>query len=381
MLRKETIAFSLTPTIKGSQLDNYTEAIYLNEALINMKSAGLIDCILSGYVFTPSESFDNTLETLSKVIAEPETGILSDSSKRFFNGYEIIVKPLLILTDYSGIRQINMFLTLFLSLLMFQLMIRRRLERYIPAVIISLLFIRPLTIALNMTFFGFYVCMLVPCIFILFSKEETLQQRGWLLFGITGAVTYYFNMNYFQLLSFGIPLLFYFLITGTPRKSFDLLKTIAYFFFTWLVGCVGMMVFKWIAYAVLVDLDIFSQMMDTFLFRTDVDRGSRWQAITINLETAFGSTWWNILEILFMAGNIFGWIKNKKMFALSRTNIVLLAVMILIPVGRYFILANHVIIHHWVMYRLLMIPVLTFNILITKMWSENGPKKGEGIHI
>ena len=367
VLSQETDYFSVTPGIEGTRLDNFTEAIYLNEAMVSTKDAGLLECILSGYQFNPADSTGLQVEKLSKAVADPEGNTLSAESKRFFNGYETVVKPLLLLTDYSGIRQINLFAGFFLTLLLLYLMMKRGLQVYILPVVVSLLFIRPLTLMLNMTFFGFYVCMLIPCIFILLSKKETLEKKAWLLFGITGAATYYFNMNYIQLLSFGIPMIFYFLVTGVPEKPAALLKTAVYLFIVWLVGCVGMMVFKWIAYALLINSNIFSQMKDYFLMRTDVDKGSRLSAVRANLETAFSSTWWNVTEIVFIGATAAGWIRHRKKLSLPVQEILLMAVMAALPVGRCFILSNHVINHYWVTYRLMMIPVLAFNILITRM--------------
>ena len=379
MLVQETNYFSITPTVAGTTLDNNTEAIYLNEALINTKDTSLMECILSGYQYNVKNFSGSNIETLTKAMAEPENTMLFDGCKRFFNGYEVPVKLLLILTNYSGIRQFNMFLSLFLTLLLIYLMNKRKLQHYIIAVIVSLLFIRPLTVTLNMTFFGFYLCMLIPCICMLVLKKETLKQKAWLLFGITGAVTYYFNMNYIQLLSFAIPLMFYYLIVGLPSKPLCLIKLSGYFFIVWLVGCIGMMVFKWVVYAVFIDSNIFEEMLDAFLFRTNIDKGSRLYAIKVNWETAIGNKWWNVLEIVFALGSIVLWFRKKGKPGLSWTDILFLALMLALPLGRYIILANHVTIHAFVTYRLLLIPVMAFNLLVTKLWSKNGDTDVERI--
>ena len=381
MLKQETEYFSITPNVKGSRFDNYTEAIYLNEALINTKDANLLECILSGYRYNVKDYSGSPVATLSKVMSEPENTVLNDASKRFFNGYEIVVKPLLVLTDYSGIRQINLFISLALSLILLYLMNKRKLQRFIIPVVVSFLFIRPLTLTLNMTFFGFYLCMLIPCICMLLIKKETLLQKSWLLFGITGAITYYFNMNYIQLLSFAVPLIFYYMIVGMPAKPLHLTKTVIYYFVTWLVGCVGMMVFKWIVYAIFIDSSIFEQMRNHFFSRTETDQGSRLFAIKVNLETAIGSTWWNVLEIVFLLGNIIQWIRNKNKPNLSWVDMVFLALMTALPIGRYIIFANHVTVHNWVTYRLLLIPVLALNIAVTKLWSQNEYNNEKRIHI
>ena len=366
-LYDEGVYHSMTPKLAGAQLDNYTEALYLNQALVGKNDAPILDCILEGYQFEPpaADEYQDPIVKLKSAIEDPESAALVPENKRFFNGYTMVMKLLLELTHYSGIRQINLYLGLFLFLMLLWGMLRRGLQGYILPTIVSLLLIHPVTMALNMASFGFFVCMLVPCILMLWMKKETLEKRGWLLFGITGAATYYFNMNYIQLMCFGVPVLFYFLLTGLPEKPLKLLGKLAELFIAWMAGLVGMMVFKWIAYAILKDPKVFSEMLDQFFFRTGLSKGSRTDAIIHNLTIAFENRWWNLLEILFIAGTVVYRIRRKKKFIFSLSEGLLLLVMILLPVGRYFILSNHVLVHGWTTYRLLLIPVLAVNLLLT----------------
>ena len=366
-LYDEGVYHSMTPKLAGAQLDNYTEALYLNQALVGKNDAPILDCILEGYQFEPpaADEYQDPIVKLKSAIEDPESAALVPENKRFFNGYTMVMKLLLELTHYSGIRQINLYLGLFLFLMLLWGMLRRGLQGYILPTIVSLLLIHPVTMALNMASFGFFVCMLVPCILILWMKKETLEKRGWLLFGITGAATYYFNMNYIQLMCFGVPVLFYFLLTGLPEKPLKLLGKLAELFIAWMAGLVGMMVFKWIAYAILKDPKVFSEMLDQFFFRTGLSKGSRTDAIIHNLTIAFENRWWNLLEILFIAGTMVYRIRRKEKFIFSLSEGLLLLVMILLPVGRYFILSNHVLVHGWTTYRLLLIPVLAVNLLLT----------------
>jgi hypothetical protein len=367
-LYDEGVYTSVTPKLAGTQLDNFTEALYLNQALVSTKDAPLLDCVLEGYQFEPpaADEYQDPIVKLKRAAEEPASASLIPENKRFFNGYTVVMKILLELTHYSGIRQINLYLGLFLFLILLWGMLKRGLRRYILPTVVSLLLIHPVSMALNMASFGFFVCMLLPCIGMLWMKKETLEKRGWLLFGITGAATYYFNMNFIQLLSFGVPVLFYFLITGVPEKPLKLLGKLAELFIAWMVGLVGMMVFKWIVYAILKDPKVFSEMLDQFLVRSGLSEGSRTDAILHNVTIAFENRWWNLLEILFIAGTVLQKIRKKEKFAFSVSGALLLLIMILLPVGRYFILSNHVLIHGWTTYRLLLIPVLAFNLRLIR---------------
>ena len=219
IFQQETDYFSVTSGISGSQLDNYTDAIYLNEAMVSRKDASIIECILSGYQFIASEEEGTPVANLERVINNPENVSIRPITERFFNGYEVVVKPLLCITDYAGIRQINIFIVLSLSAPLFILMAKKGLSRFIVPFVLAIAFINPLTVSLSMTFVGFYYCMIIPSVIILAMKPETLARKGWLVFGFIGACTFYFNMNYFQLLSFGVPLVFYLFVNGFPEKT------------------------------------------------------------------------------------------------------------------------------------------------------------------
>ena len=367
-LYNEGVYHSITPKLTGSQLDNYTEALYLNQALVGTKDAPLTDCILEGYQFETPEAggYRDPIVKLKEAVEDPKSAELINENKRFFNGYTAVMKILLELTHYSGIRQINLYLGLGLGLLLLWRMLKRGLERYIVPTVLSLLLIHPVTMALNMASFGFFVCMMLPCILMLCIRKETLEQKAWLLFGITGAVTYYLNMNFIQLLSLGVPALFYFLITGVPEKPLKLLGKLTELFIAWVAGLVGMMIFKWISYAILKDPKVFGEMLDQFLFRTGLSEGSRMDAVLRNLTVAFENRWWNLLEIFYIAYIIITIIRKREKVTFSLSEILLLLFMILLPMARYFILSNHVLVHTWTTYRLLLIPVLAFNFLAMK---------------
>ena len=217
--------------------------------------------------------------------------------------------------------------------------------------------------------------MVIPSIVMLIIKKETLEEKGWLVFGITGACAFYFNMNYFQLLSFGMPLIFYFLVVGFPKKVKEMVSVVALLFIPWGIGYAGMMVFKWTVYAITIEPDMFAKMIDHIFMRSGTDQGSRWDGVLDNFNVAFGNVWWNIIELSFIVFNIIIYIKRKSKIYFSATEAMLLLIMIAMPIVRYLIFANHVTIHNWVTYRILMMSVLTFNILIAKAGRINGLEK------
>ena len=362
---KETDYYSITPTISGSTLDNYTDSIYLNEALVSAKDSSLWKSMMSGYLFSSNELSPS--RNLANIFNNPSDYKLESNLSRFFNGYILFVKLLLFLTDISGIRQFNIFMV-FLTLLLFCLLLNKRgFSNYIFPIIISLMFINLLAISLCMTFVGFYYCMIIPCIIMLIIKKETLIKYAWIFFEIIGICTFYFNMNYFQLLTFVLPFMIYMLIIGFPKNCKDAALIFIKLFVMWFIGYAGIMVFKWLLYALTLKPDMFKEMINSVLFRTSVNRGSRLFAISKNIKIGFGNIWWNAIEETFILFQVIKHLKNKTKIKIRKVDLFLLFVMMCMPICRYFILANHVIIHSWVTYRLIMIPILVFNIILVKI--------------
>lgn len=378
VLQQETNSFSISMNVPGSALDNYTEALYLNQALVDGRENGLLRTVLSGYTYEGGS--DAPIQNLTIALTSPDDAALEPTHVRFWNGYQVPVKFLLVFMRYSNIRQLNLFLLFWLCIFLCYLMARRKLQRYILPFLLALLFLRPITCALNMTFSGYLYCTLLPCLVMLLAN-------GWLrvgyrylyFFEIIGICVFYFNMNYFQLITFAVPMLFYFLINGFPEKLPDMLAPVGACFFMWFGGYAGMMVCKWALYAVVVDPGIFRDMITLTVYRTSAEHETghitRLGAVYRNLQAGFGNIWWDLSEVGFLLGVLLPTRKSALRARLCRPSMAeaaLLLVMIALPFARYMVFANHVFEHFWVTYRLLAITVFALNIFMVRVVANNG---------
>jgi len=374
-LKRETDYFTVTEGIPGSRLDNYTDAIYLNEALVSGQNLGLLKCALSG--FYTDTNIDSPTQNLTMLFEGVSTSI-SPRESRFWNGYEVVLKPLLEITDYAGVRNINIIFEILLVAQLCFLMIERGLKKYLIPVILSYIFLNPISLALCMTFAGFFYCTVIPCIIIL-SKNDWLKQnhRYLLFFEFIGIVTFFFNMNYIQLICFFFPLMFYYMMNGFPQEPLEAVKPVAVLFFSWFIGWAGMMVFKWGMYAITFNPGMFTDMMDWALNRTSTEAMgveiTRLDAVKANLRLASSNNFWNLLQIVFVLSCIWKCIKNRVSVDFV-AGFLLLLISISFPIIRYLIFANHVTIHYWVMYRLCVIPVFCFDCLIVNL-CKSGKKE------
>ena len=368
VFENEGVYFQITSEM-GELHDNFTEAVYLSQAVVGTQEASLPDLVVNNYGFVengkgaayPIDGITSAVYDLKK-----ETISLDNSFYRFFSGWLIVLKPLLMVMGYPDVRLVCAYTCLLGTALLGWLMYRKKYGKYIVPVMISVFFLRPLAVFLSMAFASIYLCALIPCIAMLLIRKETLRERGWLLFGITGAATFCFNMNFFQLICFGMPLAFYFLITGVPEKPVGLLKSIADLFAAWMAGYAGTMLLKWGVYSIVTGNNIFEAMFNHALWRSGLEEGSRLEAVASNLGKNFGSIWLDLLEVGFIGWTIFRWRKNRTKLSVSAAEILLLVLMLLLPAGRVAILANHSIRHSYFVYRVFMIPVLALNFLLAK---------------
>lgn len=132
-----------------------------------------------------------------------------------------------------------------------------------------------------------------------------------------------------------------------------------------------MMAFKWLIYALTIKPEIFSEMIDWIFARSATDQGSRLDGIILNVREALGNVWWNISEVIFIGVYAVKIIKNRIKFRITVVEVLFVFLMGLMPIVRYFIFANHVTIHYWVTYRILMLPILAINIMIVKAGRTN----------
>ena len=363
--KKEGMYFYSLTGETGSDQDNFIEALYLDQAIVGTGDADLLRCVLSGYDYVYRDPAD-TIGNLTAAVTEPDSVTITDTERRFFNGQVIILKPLLTVMGYTGVRTFCLYSCVLGTAWFFYLLHRRGFGKFILPALLAILFLRPVTAWTGIAFSLIYACMLVPCIVMLLVKKETLQEKAWLIFGITGAVTFCFNMNYFQLLSFCMPFLVYVLITGIPEKPLGFIRILADWFIAWMAGYGGAMVIKWAVYAAAIDPSIFKAVTDRMAERTGLFEVTRAGTVMKNVRIAFGSLWWDLAEAGFILFSVARWIRKREKVSFSPAEILLLLASLLIPLGRFVIFANHSDQHAGFVYRLLMMPVLAVNLTLAK---------------
>ena len=377
--------FSLFTGLKFTNQDNYTDAIYMNEALINNDAKGLFTGLI-GLEYENKNlpiDYDSPVLLLKNVFQDDSQLEFKEQTTRFWNGYEVVVKILLCFFTYGQIRYINYIVELLLLLAMAMLMKKHELTRFIIPLFMSFLFLGPITMTTSMVFSGFMYCTYIPCIImLLFNDKLRVGQRYPIFFLIIGIVMAYFNVNYFQLISFAYAFVFYCMLNDFPKSNREAFLTLISMFAYWLMGFDGMYVMKWIIYEILVGQPIISNMIARSLYRVSATayytgpRISRIKAMLKNIYYALINIPWLIVEICYIVGALTAFFKGKDRYQASELlkkkmpALILTISMLGIVLLRYIIFANHVYVHAWVTYRTLDSVILLFNVIIMNCISE-----------
>ena len=358
--------------------DSFDDAYFLNQAMVGDEH-GLLKTALNGYAFAP-RGVDSPAEALTECL---KSGIDSPDLTvgaplvRFWCGYLVPLKLLLKFLTLSQVRMLNLYLQPLIVIMMILLMIRKGLGRYVFAVFLPYLLLGPVSMELCLAYAGYFYCTFIPCVLLLLYYEKLRGKWIWLFFQITGMAAIYLNINFFQLISFAFPFVLLCLMdkrAGTGRETTipEGIRKFAVCFTNWFVGFAGMMIMKWIAYAILVDRAILTDMYNKIVFRSgSADEAgnaiSRWDAVMKNIGFILSMRSWIMVEIIFIILCIILSIKYKSGKPSVKTiplSVFMVALTIVLIIFRYALFPNHVWTHEWVMYRLCAIPVLVFNVCL-----------------
>jgi hypothetical protein len=216
-------------------------------------------------------------------------------------------------------------------------------------IFLALLFGNFFVVQFSLQYFPIMAIALTGSIWMCENALKKRKKIALFLFA-TGMFTTYFDFLTAPLLTLGLPLIIYLIITGTKETSAkNIYKSIFILSLSWFAGYGGAWVFKWVLAAILADPTTIDTVMHQIKLRTSTSDWTglyftRLDAIIVNIKL-ISWVWLSfVLVPLFILTLIFF---NKKNIALS---LAFLFVGIF-PYVWYFILANHSHYHFWFTYR------------------------------
>lgn len=340
----------------NTTLDNWTDATILAEAAYDGER-GLMDRVaLVPHLEVEGE---HRAESLVKLYGGEENLEIADEDYgRYWHGYLLFIKPLLLIMDYGMLREFMALMQLVLFVLILKELFRRKREDLSLALLLVYAFINPMAVSQNINYAVMCFVLFAQLLFILRHEGIYSRRENWLYhFVFIGCVTAFFDYLTWPLAGFGIPMLL--LLSLYPDTTGrDFLATVKTGI-GWLFGYVAMWASKWIFGSLISGVNIIKDAGETFAMRSGGNVGEEFS----RLELAFHAVYKNlsasklalaVTELILIGSFVYACVKRKKP-CLGRA--LLLCAFMAAPLAWYALAANHSYIHYFFTYRTLSISV------------------------
>ncbi|HBA70361.1 MAG TPA: hypothetical protein DCZ40_13535 [Lachnospiraceae bacterium] len=338
---------------KYMQLDNYTDSLMLGEAIYE-GTENILDKAMSNYRIASDELPQDM--TVTNYANDAPYDFYPVSYERYWHGYLVPLKLLLLFFDYPDIRVLNFLLQNFLLYIVLRKFHKNNLGQYMPAFLMAVFVLNPLTAALSLQFSSVYYIILFSVIYLLHleEKKEASERKTDNLFFTVGILTSYFDFLTYPLAAFGVLAVTYLNLNREKigiANAKDILKKLI----LWIGGYGGMWCGKWLAGSLLTQKNMFASAINQAILRAssidDEVRGgvefSRLYAVFKNIGVFLK---WPFF-ILFLIGIGYWLFQLRKItFRILQQEISVIIIyfaIALLPAGWIFVVANHSYIHYW----------------------------------
>ena len=340
-----------------SQLDNYTDSIILLEAACPAEVGG---SLLNRAMTVPRgrvSGWNNVSEELAAHYLRGAPFTAYSGYARYWHGSLVFVKPLLLLTDYGGIRVLNGVVQLLVMTGLCLLLRKRGLGAYTLPTTLAYGMLMPLALAKSLQFSACFYVLTLGAAALLLTEKKRRKPAASVVFLYIGVATAYLDLLTYPIATFGVPALFLLLLCREEpeeRRLAGLVKS----GLSWCAGYGGMWVLKWVLGSLITGTNILADGADAFAKRasyTATENAARVEALSclrMNTE-AFLFTPVTFLTAGFLLWLLWRWAKrNDGAFAyrdrrdLIRTLFPFFLVS-LAPVVWYLFAANHSTVHRF----------------------------------
>lgn len=352
---------------QDTMLDNLTDSIMLLTARYEGTGSVFEEALLNNR-FTVNGLMD------SEVLAAEATGeeLDGDASSygRYWHGYLLYVKPLLMMFNYGQIRYLIGSIQFTLLAAVLYLFVKKNKEKHVIPFMAAYLFLNPAALSLSLQYFPASVLtMLQFAVMLLQEDKYRANPIRWIYhFFIVGCLIAYFDFLTYPMLTLGLPLVF---LLAENRKS--LKEDITFFVGScaaWGIGYAAMWGSKWILGSLITEENIIADALESVLFRVGAIES---EAQANALEVIFKNIGANkmclvLIAFIFVGVFIYG-IWKKRTVDMKSVNISVF-LCALLPFMWYIVVSNHSYIHYWFTYRILAISIYAGFILIVKLFEQ-----------
>ena len=342
------------PGHHASKIDGFTDSLMLNEAAYIGTGSAVKDAMEGAYVLYPSGSqpfSDNLIKSVSEH-GDANDGAVVCPYTRYWHGYLIWLKPLLVSFNYQQIRMFSMMIQLALLTALSVQLFKAFGWAGTAAFLLTSFFINPISTALSMQFASIYMLTLLASMAILYLHQRGQLSQSWKVFVICGICVAYFDFLTYPIVSLGVPLIL--CISLDSKTCGQGLREVVANSVLWGTSYLTMWVGKWIIASLLLGTNVIKDGINTVQHRTsDVDdfqgKVTFYSVVRKNLEAADAKAWLFVILLVLIAIPFMVCFRKYRV-VITKKLVPVLAVM-LYPFIWYFLVRNHSSIHDWMTFR------------------------------
>lgn len=227
--------------------ESYTDSIIMQYTFETIEGKSAYEHAMWNYHYDIEEEIWAAEESLQAVLAgeSPENMHLREYS-RYWHGYLIFIKPLMLLFNWDQLAWQCFGLLIFLLLFTFYALYSQKLSGVAAAMVCGLFFMKPVLMTASFTMSVCFYITLIAMLFLV-KKGKYLDEKKWFpeFFLCVGILTAYFDFLTYPAVTLGFPLCLLFYSSRREKLWIEIKRLISYCV-SWGIGYAGMWASKWI---------------------------------------------------------------------------------------------------------------------------------------
>lgn len=352
---------------QDTMLDNLTDSIMLLTAKYERTENIFEEALLNNRI-TVNGMMDSEI-IAAESLGEELEGSTGDYG-RYWHGYLLYLKPLLMALNYGQIRYLVGAIQFALLALVLYLFVKMKKEKHVIPFLAAYLFLNPAALSLSLQYFPASVITMIEFVVILFAHKKYKEHPiRWIYhFFIVGCLIAYFDFLTFPLLTLGMPLVF--LVTENRKSIKEDVTLFVGSCVAWGIGYAAMWGSKWILGSLLTEKNMIADAIGQVLFRVGATESEvKTSAIEVIMRNIGANKLYLLLTIAVILGIVLYKVIKKQQISLKSVNISVLLCSML-PFMWYVVISNHSYIHYWFTYRILAISVYATLIFVITIFGE-----------
>lgn len=256
----------LIPGYKSTQLDNETDAIMLLGAIYDGGGYPVWQQAMrvARIDFTDQDACCNELIWYAWENRVPDS---ETEYSRYWHGYMLWLKPLLLIFDYADIRLLNVMLQIVLLVALVRRLTEKEKSRYLLPLIMALVVLNPVAAAMSLQFSSIYDIVLISMLLILHKHEKWKTGNQYLYFFFAlGMITVFFDFLTYPTAALCMPLTLYLILEQKNWK--EGCRKVILFALCFGAGYAGMWAGKWMAGSIILQENVFGMVLTQFAVHT-----------------------------------------------------------------------------------------------------------------